>query len=54
VLARIGDKQVFAVVGSVDPELGEFAERFDGILVASDPATMAEAGARVAERVRPG
>jgi glycerate kinase len=54
VLARIGDKHVFAVVGSVDPELGEFAVRFDDILVASDPVAMAQAGARVAERVRLG
>jgi glycerate kinase len=54
VLARVGDKQVFAVVGSVDPEFGEFAERFDGILVASDASAMTEAGARIAERVRLG
>lgn len=54
VLARVEDKPVFAVVGSVDPELGEFARRFDGILVASDSAAMAEAGARVAECVRLG
>ncbi|MGH3632358.1 MAG: glycerate kinase [Sciscionella sp.] len=52
VLARVGTKPVFAVVGSVDPELGGYAERFDEILVASRPAAMAEAGARVAERVR--
>ncbi len=51
-LARVGKKPAFAVVGSVDPELGDFAERFDGILVASDPAAMAGAGARVAERMR--
>jgi glycerate kinase len=52
VLARLGSKPVFAVVGSVDPELGDSAERFDGILVASDPTAMAEAGARVGEQVR--
>jgi glycerate kinase len=53
VLDRIGDKPVYAVVGSVDPELGELAGRFDGILVASDAADMVRAGESVAERVRP-
>lgn len=50
VLARVGTKPVFAVVGSVDPQLGDYAERFHEVLVASDPAAMAEAGARVAEQ----
>lgn len=49
VLSRIEDKPVFAVVGSVDPELGVFADRFSDILVASDPEAMAEAGKRIAE-----
>ncbi|KRC53099.1 glycerate kinase [Nocardioides sp. Root79] len=53
VLTRVANKPVFAVVGSIDLDLGEFAERFDGIMVASDPTALAEAGARVAERVRP-
>lgn len=52
VLARVGSKPVFAVAGSVNPELGDYAERFDEILVASDPAAMTAAGARVTERVR--
>lgn len=53
VLDRIGDKPVYALVGSVAPELGELAERFDGILVTSDAAAMVRAGESVAERILP-
>ena len=40
ILARAGDKPVYAVVGSVDPDLGDDAGNFAGIIVAGNPAAM--------------
>ena len=48
ILARAGTKPVFAVVGSVDPDLGDDADRFAGIIVAGNPAAMEAAGAELA------
>jgi len=48
ILARAGTKPVYAVVGSVDPDLGNDADRFAGITVAGNPAAMEAAGAELA------
>ena len=48
ILARAGTKPVHAVVGSVDPDLGDYAERFARIIVAGDPTAMHAAGAELA------
>jgi glycerate kinase len=48
ILARCGSKPVYAVVGSVDADLGSYAENFAGIILAPDAAAMEAAGARVA------
>lgn len=50
ILARSPDTPVYAVVGSVDAELGKYADNFAGIFVASDAKAMAGAGQRIAER----
>ncbi|WP_426979466.1 glycerate kinase [Pseudarthrobacter sp. O4] len=47
VLARCGTKPVYAVVGSVDADLGGYADSFAGIIVAGDAAAMAAAGAQL-------
>jgi glycerate kinase len=39
---------VYAVVGSVDPDLGDYADSFARIIVAGDPAAMQAAGAELA------
>lgn len=49
ILSRSAGKPVFAVVGSVDPELGEYADHFTGIIVASDAEAMQAAGRHVHE-----
>jgi len=48
ILARAGAKPVYAVVGSVDPDLGDGADSFAGIIVAGNPAAMHAAGAGLA------
>jgi glycerate kinase len=48
VLARCGSKPVYAVVGSVDADLGSYAKNFAGILIAPDAGAMEAAGAKVA------
>ncbi len=47
ILARSGSKPVHAVVGSVHEDLGDYAGRFASIIVASDAAAMATAGAQL-------
>ncbi|TJY69630.1 glycerate kinase [Arthrobacter sp. CAU 1506] len=49
ILARNPGKPVHAVVGSVSPDLGGYAENFASIIVASDADAMRAAGARLAE-----
>ncbi|MFF2028918.1 glycerate kinase [Arthrobacter sp. NPDC058192] len=44
ILARAGAKPVYAVVGSVDPDLGEASDSFAGIIVAGNPEAMHAAG----------
>ncbi|MGO4192496.1 glycerate kinase [Arthrobacter sp. YAF17] len=48
ILARCGTKSVYAVVGSVGADLGDYAGNFDDVMVASDAAAMVAAGASVA------
>ena len=48
ILARSGTAPVYAVVGSVHEDLGDYANNFAGVIVASDAAAMARAGAAVA------
>ncbi|MET4058756.1 glycerate kinase [Arthrobacter sp. UYP6] len=50
VLERSGDTPVYAVVGSVHEDLGSYADRFAGIIIAGDPPAMAAAGALIAAR----
>lgn len=45
ILARCTAVPVYAVVGSIDPDLGDYADHFAGIFVAGDAAAMAAAGA---------
>jgi glycerate kinase len=47
VLNRSAGRPVFAVVGSVAADLGDYADNFSGILVASDAEAMRVAGQRV-------
>lgn len=44
ILARAGTTPVYAVVGSVDEDLGDHADDFAGIMVAGDAAAMGAAG----------
>jgi glycerate kinase len=53
ILARAGAKPVYAVVGSVDPDLGDDADSFAGIIVAGNPAAMQAAGADLARAAPP-
>lgn len=48
ILARAGTTPVYAVVGSVDPDLGDGADSFAGIIVAGNPTAMEAAGAELA------
>ena len=48
ILARSGATPVYAVVGSVHEDLGDYANNFAGVIVASDAAAMTRAGAAVA------
>ena len=48
VLARSGTTPVYAVVGSVHEDLGDYAKNFARVIVASDAAAMTRAGAAVA------
>ncbi|MDQ0819314.1 glycerate kinase [Arthrobacter sp. V4I6] len=47
ILARCGAKRVYAVVGSMGSDLGDYAGNFDDVMVASDAAAMVTAGARL-------
>lgn len=47
-LARSGEIPVYAVVGSVHEDLGSYADRFAGIIIASDAPSMVAAGAAIA------
>ncbi|MET4096152.1 glycerate kinase [Arthrobacter sp. UYCu712] len=47
ILARSGSKPVYAVVGSVHADLGDYVERFARVMIASDAAAMAAAGAQL-------
>lgn len=51
ILARAADIPVYAVVGSVDPDLGADADSFAGIIVAGNPDAMQAAGAELARAV---
>lgn len=48
ILARSTGKPVYAVVGSIDPDLGDYAGNFAAIVVASDAAALQDAGHQVA------
>lgn len=48
VLARSGTTPVYAVVGSVHEDLGDFADNFADVIVASDAEALMAAGARLA------
>jgi glycerate kinase len=48
ILARSGTTPVYAVVGSVHEDLGDYADNFAGVLVASDAAALVEAGSQLA------
>lgn len=48
ILARSGTRPVYAVVGSVHEDLGDYAGNFAGVIVAGDPDAMSRAGAAVA------
>ncbi|QCO98033.1 glycerate kinase [Arthrobacter sp. 24S4-2] len=51
ILARSTGKPVYAVVGSVDPDLGDYANNFAGVVVASDTAALQHAGHQIASLV---
>ncbi|WP_427129011.1 glycerate kinase [Pseudarthrobacter sp. S9] len=53
ILARAGTTPVYAVVGSVDPDPGDFADSFAGIIVAGDPGAMAASGAELVRATAP-
>nr|WP_280434125.1 glycerate kinase [Nocardia carnea] len=50
ILARAGDTPVYAVVGSVGDDLGDYRARFAEVIVASDTAAMHAAGRRIGAR----
>ncbi|MEU1983212.1 glycerate kinase [Nocardia sp. NPDC019395] len=52
ILARSGDTPVYAVVGSVGADLGDYRSRFAEVIVASDAAAMHAAGRYIGERYR--
>lgn len=52
ILDRNPGKPVYAVVGSVSPDLGDYAANFAGVLVASNREAMREAGGQVAFAAR--
>jgi glycerate 2-kinase len=51
IFQRVVGKPVYAVVGSVDYRIGEFADAFAGIFIASDGQAMDSAGRRIQDRV---
>ena len=56
ILARSGTTPVYALVGSVHEDLGDYADNFAGVIVASDAEALAAAGselARTAGHARP-
>lgn len=50
ILTRSAGLPVYAVVGSVDPKLGAYAEKFAEIIVATDAHLMERAGRHIAQR----
>jgi len=52
ILERCAGVPVVAVVGSVGDDLGDFRDRFAGVLVASDVDALTRAGTRLADVVR--
>ena len=48
ILARSGTTPVYAVVGSVHEDLGDYADNFAGVIVASDAEALVAAGSQVA------
>lgn len=48
ILARSGTTPVYAVVGSVHEDLGDYADNFAGVIVASDAEALIAAGSRLA------
>jgi glycerate kinase len=48
ILARSTGKPVYAVVGSIHPDLGDYAENFADIIIASDARALESAGHHVA------
>ncbi|MGW0182946.1 glycerate kinase, partial [Nocardia sp. NPDC003345] len=54
ILARAGAVPVFAVVGSVGADLGDYRTRFAEVIVASDAAAMRTAGQRIGAAVGAG
>lgn len=48
ILARSGTTPVYAVVGSVHEDLGDYADNFAGVIVASDAEALVAAGSQLA------
>lgn len=51
ILARSGSTPVYAVVGSVGADLGDYRSRFAEVIVASDAAAMHAAGRRIGAQI---
>ncbi|MFD9660475.1 glycerate kinase [Rhodococcus sp. NPDC059968] len=54
ILARAGTTPVYAVVGSVGDDLGDYRSRFAGVLVATDAVAMHDAGRVIAAQLMTG
>ncbi|MEV0685293.1 glycerate kinase [Nocardia sp. NPDC050378] len=52
ILTRAGTTPVYAVVGSIGHDLGEYRSRFADVLLATDAVAMHEAGRAIAGRLR--
>lgn len=48
ILARSAAKPVYAVVGSIHPDLGDYANNFADVIIASDDVALKDAGRQVA------
>lgn len=48
ILARRSGKTVYAIVGSVHPDLGDYAENFAAVIAASDAPALQDAGRQIA------
>ncbi|MDI3212214.1 glycerate kinase [Arthrobacter sp. AL12] len=49
ILSRSAAKRIYAVVGSLGSDLGDFAGNFDDVIVASDADAMVAAGAKIVQ-----